>query len=379
MPPKQGEVAKEAEPGAATPTVEENRPPAPGEVGEGGEPAAATPTAATSTNMPPARGEDVEDGAAWAGEGEAVVETTAEGAESEDTEPKEEKEPVTGAADDAAADADGTKKITALEGGKVVRIDGEKLVFNEVLLIYEDEGERRFVDVKRGRGGERPAAVDNGASSSKVRIFATQSAFVHIAAQMCVAPPPLFTHVFGAAPFVHTCVRPLTFVHNVYDPQFAAAKTEAKLQKKSKNRASRKYIPSVTSFAILAVEEATTEAKTETTAVVEETALVANNNNKKKNGSVAAPRFVEVDAPKNGEKKNGVISLFLAATMVCAGVGAAGVGGDWAIGIPAVEKDPTETWAWSAFWVEREEEHESLAGAVRVLDENEEQAVEPIE
>ena len=175
----------------------------------------------------------------------------------------------------------------------------------------------------------------------------------------------------------------MTFVHNVYDPQSSAAnaKTEAKQQKKRKNRASRKPILCVTSFAILAVEEATMEAKTETAAVVEETALVANNYNKKKNGngSVAAPCFVEVGAPKSGEKKNGAIGLFFAATMVCAGVGATGVGGDWAIGIPAVEKDPTETWAWSAFWVEREEEHESLAGAVRVLDENEEQAVEPIE
>ena len=173
------------------------------------------------------------------------------------------------------------------------------------------------------------------------------------------------------------CVT-FTFIHNVCDLQSAAAdaKSEAKQQKKRKNRASRNPIPSVTSFAVLAIEEATADAKTETNAVVEETAPVANNNNnKKKSGSVAAPRLAEVEAPKGGQKK---IGLLIAASMVCAGVGVAGVGGDW-IGVPDVEKDATETWAWSAFWGDLEEEQESLAGAESVLGEKEEQAVEPIQ
>ena len=159
--PTQGEIVEGKEHGAVSPTAaaEETMPPKQGEVGEGAAPM-----------MLPARGEVGEGTAAWAGEGEAVVEATMELAESEDTEPKEEKELVTGAADDAAADADRTKKIKELEGGKVVMIDGEKLVFNEVLLIYEDEDERKLVDVKRGRGGKRPAAIDNGASSSKVSV-----------------------------------------------------------------------------------------------------------------------------------------------------------------------------------------------------------------
>ena len=172
----------------------------------------------------------------------------------------------------------------------------------------------------------------------------------------------------------------MTFVHNVCDLQSAAAdaKTDAKHQKKRKDRVSRDSIPSVTSFAILAIEEAPTEAKTKTTSVVEERAPVANKK-KMMSGNVAAARLVEVDVPKSCKKKNGVIGLFLAAAMVCAGVGAAGVGGDWAIGVPAVEKDATETWAWSSFWGEREEEPESLAGAVRVLGEKVEQGVEPIQ
>ena len=190
---------------------------------------------------------------------------------------------------------------------------------------------------------------------------------------MCAAPPPLFTHNVTFDLCSH-CVN--------LQSAAADAKTEAKQQKKRKNRAPRYLIPSVTSFAILAIEEAT-DVKTETTVLVEETAPVAKKKKekttKKESGSVAAPCLAEVEAPKSGEKKNGVIGLFLAATMVCAGVGAAGVGGDWAIGVPAVETDALETWAWSPVWDDREEEQESLAGAVRVLGEKEEQAVEPIQ
>ena len=163
----------------------------------------------------------------------------------------------------------------------------------------------------------------------------------------------------------------------------ADAKTEAKQQKKRKNRASRFLIQSDTSFVILAIEEPTADVKTETTVLVEEAAPVAKKKKekttKKESGSVAPPCLAEVETPKSGEKKNGVIGLFLAATMICAGVGAAGVGGNWAIGVPAVEKDATETRVWSAFWGHSEEEQESLAGAVRELDEHEEQAVEPTE
>lgn len=79
---------------------------------------------------------------------------------------------------------------------------------------------------------------------------------------------------------------------------------------------------------------------------------------------------------EGGEKKNGVLGLFLAGTMVCAGVGVAGVAGYYASDVPTVVvKEATEMCASGAFWGGRESEQESLAGAVCVVGE-EEQAFE---
>ena len=141
----------------------------------------------------------------------------------------------------------------------------------------------------------------------------------------------------------------------------------------------------------------TTPAKIETTLVVEgeeskspelvfeETAPV------KKIGSdeaVTPPRRVSADkktktkkksgsvAEEGGEKRNGMFGLFLAATMVCAGVGAAGVAGDFESEVRAVVKGATEMCAWHDFWGGREREQESLAGAVCALGKEGEQAFE---